>query len=267
MFLDPNWRVLTVGDGDLSFSRALTHFIPATQLVASVLDSETVLREKYQAHAIDDLRALNVPIYFEFNVLDDSCWQQLAQKFDVVIFQFPLIPAFNDQQQFEQNPHSINTLNRILLRTFISASQRFALDSNGPMLSYITSKDVKPYRDWNIEGTLVQGLPYQFLGNSRFHLERFPGYQIRNVDRDKHVKNTSGITYVWSPKPWPEAHQHAPHRPQIPYYFNGNYCTMCRAGEFKGEADIKAHNKSRLHKVAQLHENAWQSYLQQLENN
>ena len=38
MHINPNWRILTVGDGDLSFSHALlTHYHPK-QLTATVFD-------------------------------------------------------------------------------------------------------------------------------------------------------------------------------------------------------------------------------------
>ncbi|WP_462152660.1 class I SAM-dependent methyltransferase [Pseudoalteromonas xiamenensis] len=257
MHINPTWRVLTVGDGDLTFSRALKMKYPELSLVASVYDSEETLRNKYEQHAIDDLYDAQVPVYFEFDVTDTTCWAKLARTFDVVIFQFPLIPSFTSKEAFESTPYSVNTLNRILLRKFIHHSQQCALDPNGPMLSYITSKDVKPYREWNLEGSLVSNLNYHYLGCSPFNIELFPDYKIRNVDRDKHVKDTSGISYVWSTKT--ELNEN--HSLQVPEYLGEQYCTMCRVGEFLNEQDKSAHKRSRLHKAMARNETAWEAYL------
>lgn len=257
MYINPSWRILTVGDGDLTFSYALSQQFPNIKLVASVLDSEAVLRNKYEHHAIDLLLAQNTPVHFEFDATNQSCWERLNTQFDVVIFQFPLIPSFTTKAAFEASPYSVNTLNRILLRTFINFTQTIALDPKGPMLSYITSKDVKPYREWNIEGSLVQGLPYHYLGYTRFNIDAFPGYRVRNVDRDKHVKDTSGLTYVWSTKSSMADNQTLAQ----PIYLQEGYCTMCRAGAFQSEADKAGHERSRMHKAMSEAERDWQTYL------
>ncbi|CCQ10110.1 putative orphan protein [Pseudoalteromonas luteoviolacea B = ATCC 29581] len=257
MHIESTWRILTIGDGDLSFSHALKQKYPQLNLVATVLDTETALRAKYQYNAIDLLKALNVKVLFEFDATQPHCWDNLSQHFDVVIFQFPLIPSFTSKAEFEQSQYPINTLNRILLRKFIHYSQTKALDLNGPMLSYITSKDVKPYREWNIEGSLVTGLPYHYLGQSPFHIGSFPGYLIRNVDRDKHVKDTKGFTYVWSSKPSTTVQLEL----NFPHYLNEHYCTFCRAGRFLNEMDKTKHERAKSHKLMHKYEQIWQSYL------
>jgi hypothetical protein len=33
-----------------------------------------------------------------------------------------------------------------------------------------------------------------YVGKMAFNISEFPGYKIRNVDRDKHVKDTQGFT-------------------------------------------------------------------------
>ncbi|MCF2859863.1 DUF2431 domain-containing protein [Pseudoalteromonas sp. SMS1] len=260
MKLNPEWRILTVGDGDLSFSHSIQKYLKPKALVASIYDSEQALREKYQAHALDKLLEANTQVLTEFDVTKPSSWKRLnQQQFDVVIFQFPLIPAFASHQAFKQNKLTVNTLNRRLLRCFLAHSQAQALDDQGPMLSIITSKDVKPYCEWNLEQTLHQGLNIAYLGQTEFDITQFPEYKIRNVDRDKHVKDTKGISYFWSSKAQP---CHSTEL-QLPDYLSDTHCSMCRAGPFLTQRDRQAHSSSKKHKQMLNHENAWQDFLNQ----
>ncbi|MEM7151156.1 MAG: Rossmann-like fold-containing protein, partial [Pseudomonadota bacterium] len=120
MYLNPNWNILTVGDGDLSFSNALYNHIKPQKLVASTYDAAATLTEKYPDNALASLKAHKIDVLNEFDVTNTQCWQQLAEhlnSFDVVIFQFPLIPAFIGRDAFEKNTrnNSMNVLNRALL--------------------------------------------------------------------------------------------------------------------------------------------------------
>ncbi|OHU84255.1 MULTISPECIES: Rossmann-like fold-containing protein [Pseudoalteromonas] len=258
MIIDPKWRVLTVGDGDLSFSHALQARLSTGQLTASTYDNEQTIRNKYQDHALDLISGTCSQYLSEFDVTSINSWQRLAQpRFDLVIFQFPLLPAFADQQAFAQQQYSINTLNRGLLRQFIDNAYRFALDPQGPMLCYITSKDVKPYCEWDLEGSLCVNSKMSYLGQHPFDITQFPGYKIRNVDRDKHVKDTSGITYVFSTKANPTLQEQL----YIPRYLQDNHCSFCRAGPFHSEADAQAHKNSKKHRTMLTHQQHWQDFL------
>ncbi|MBQ4810852.1 hypothetical protein A7985_10425 [Pseudoalteromonas luteoviolacea] len=258
MKLNSQWRILTVGDGDLSFSYSIHKHLKPKSLVASIYDSESALREKYQDHALDKLLGSDVPVLTEFDATIAHSWQRLkGQQFDAVIFQFPLIPAFASHDEFKQNQLSINTLNRRLLRYFLVHSQLYALDKQGPMLSIITSKDVKPYCEWNLEQTLNQGLDINYLGQMDFKIDQFPDYKIRNVDRDKHVKDTRGVSYFWSPK----ANTDQTLILGLPDYLSDSHCSMCRAGPFLTEQDKKAHYSSKKHKQMSAHEKSWQAFL------
>lgn len=257
MKLDKQWRVLTVGDGDLSFSDALSNTFSNTHLTASIYDSEQVLREKYQDHALDSLINKQYSVLTSFDVTNYTCWEKrISKQFDVVIFQFPLIPAFVDRQAFLDQALSVNTLNRRLLRYFLIYATRYALDPNGPMLCIITSKDVKPYCEWDIEGTLNLGLDINYLGQMPFEINQFPGYKIRNVDRDKHVKDTSGTSYYWSQK------ASSSDELTLPYYLEANHCSFCRAGPFLSEKDKQAHYNSKKHKQMFKHHQDWLAYLE-----
>lgn len=257
MYLNPDWRILTVGDGDLSFSNALNNALKPHTLVASTYDSQATIITKYADNAVSQLIDAQVPILTQFDVTKASDWQRLdGQKFDLVIFQFPLIPAFRDQTAFEQQA-SANTLNRALLHQFIKYANHYALDESGPQLCYITSKDVKPYLHWNIEGSLAQGLNANYIGQMPFDITLFSGYKIRNVDRDKHVKDTSGITYVFSPN----SNNQLSSILTYPSYLTDNHCALCRAGPFCFAEDKQKHFLAKKHRQMQSLEDAWQQWL------
>ena len=68
MYLNPNWRILTVGDGDLSFSNAVVNHIKPAKLVASTYDSAETIEQKYQHNALNSLKKCHVEV---INCFDD----------------------------------------------------------------------------------------------------------------------------------------------------------------------------------------------------
>ena len=261
MFLKPNWRILTIGDGDLSFSASLWNRFKPAQLTATVFDSQQTLADKYQYHSIGQLNTnANQQVLFGFDVTNPDTWNHLKKhSFDLVIFQFPLVPAFSDPNYFHNmGDISINTLNRLLLRKFLIHCNEFFLDPNGQQLCYITSKDVKPYSEWNMENSLNQGLKHiKYLGSMPFNISDFPGYKIRNVDRDKHVKDTQGITYIWSSKTG-NKHDIIKSRGLIAKSHQGEkYCEFCKAGPFVSAGDKSLHERSKKHQLMQQYEDQY----------
>jgi hypothetical protein len=47
MYINPDWRILTVGDGDLSFSASLMAHHKPRSLTATIFDSRATLMRKY----------------------------------------------------------------------------------------------------------------------------------------------------------------------------------------------------------------------------
>ena len=256
MIIKKEWRILTVGDGDLSFSNALLTFHKPASLTATVYDSLAVMSNKYGDQFYQTLKKQNTQLLFEFDVTNKNSWTNLQKNsFDLVIFQFPLLPAFRSFDEYKNQGEdvNINTLNRRLLRTFLINSFDHFLDPNGEQLCYITSKDVKPYRQWNLENSLNLQTDISYLGETPFAINKFPGYQIRNVDRDKHVKDTKGITYVWSKQT-----QHSiTDKLQKSQFHTQAHCTACRAGPFTTELDRYQHELSKKHLQMMEFERLW----------
>ncbi|MBL4797608.1 MAG: DUF2431 domain-containing protein [Oleispira sp.] len=261
MYIKPNWRILTIGDGDLSFSASLWQNFKPKQLTATVFDSQQTLEDKYQHHAIDLLKTdSNQQLLFDFDVTNPKSWGALKkQQFDLVIFQFPLVPAFEDPQYFHNKGYiSINTFNRLLLRKYLIHGEKYFLDPNGEQLCYITSKDVKPYSEWNIENSLNQDLEHiHYLGSTPFRIENFPGYKIRNVDRDKHVKDTQGITYIWSPR----TERELPEELTPKTHQGQEHCQFCKAGPFVSTSDKTLHEQSKKHQLMQRYEDQYRKLI------
>lgn len=259
MHIQATWRVLTIGDGDLSFSAALARRWPTLKITASVLDSEQQLRDKYQLNAIDTLQEAGQRVMFEVDITQpDSLRDKLKASFDVTIFQFPLVPNAGPRrpgQSWHQGEDS-NLLNRKLLNAFLRYSQHYLLASNGARLSYITSKDVKPYCDWNIE-CLAEPGSFRHIGQMPFIPGEFPGYRIRNVDRDKQVKSTAAITYAWSDSPQPQLHRYLTAPPEAA----PQYCELCHIGPVTDAQDWQNHLNSRQHRRRAGYQQAWQDYL------
>lgn len=266
MYINPKWRILTVGDGDLSFSVSLLQHHNPHQLTATIFDDYQTLSEKYGDEHFQQLQKHACPIFTGVDVTDPESWSALPRhSFDLVIFQFPLLPGFASVGEFQDKCAnvSVNLLNRRLLRQFLQSSFAHFLDPKGAQLCFITSKDVKPYREWNIEYALTPGTDINYVGAMPFDIANFPGYRIRNVDRDKHVKETKGTTYIWSLK----EHTELDDKLTQPKPLEGDHCTFCRAGPFTSAQHRKEHENSKKHQRMQFFDKQWNDYLKQANTN
>ncbi|WP_299264387.1 Rossmann-like fold-containing protein [uncultured Psychrosphaera sp.] len=281
MVINKEWSVLTIGDGDLSFSRSIFDNFQPKKLTATVLDSVTELTNKYGSENLDYLQQqrdgalslVDCQVITEFDITNSDNIHQLTKEYDLVIFQFPLVPNFTSQNEFQQHtqadelPLSINTINRRLLRLFLVNSFDYLLAEDGAQLAYISSKDVKPYTEWDIEYSLTKSsltqLPeFSCVGTMPFVIEQFPGYKIRNVDRDKHVKDTASLTYVWtSNKNRDVALELLPTMNPLPTLFGELGCDICHAGPFETEQEKISHLAGKKHKRMSEYEVQWQGYL------
>lgn len=267
MYINSQWRILTVGDGDLSFSSSLLQHHNPRHLTASVYDDYDTLANKYGDEYYQELKKRDCKVLTGFDITKPESWGELKpNSFDVVIFQFPLIPSFRSQEEFQEQCAAIgiNAMNRQLLRTFLINAFKHYLDPQGAQLAFITSKDVKPYREWSIETSLTVGTDINYLGSMPFDIERFPGYKVRNVDRDKHVRETQGITYVWSLESSIADLQDSAELQGVvsmPYYLGEGYCSLCRTGPFASERDKLEHEQAKKHRTTLGYEQRWLDHI------
>lgn len=258
MYLPKNCRVITIGDGDLSFSRALLKHVPPNNLIATTYDSEDVLRDKYTRNALDDLLNSGVKVEHNIDVNNLTSVNRLPQNFaDIVIFNHPLVPNQpSDVLPQNERKKRANLANRDLLYRFLQHSFAVLLNSEGQRLCYITSKSVKPYSDWHIETSLTLNRPYQFLGDQAFNLSLFKHYMVRKVDKDKYVKHEESKVYVYSDK---NAHPINGYLTAFKFT-EDNCCPLCRMGPFKHAVDGVNHHNTRLHKTQQQYHDLWSAH-------
>jgi hypothetical protein len=273
MYIDPKWRVLTVGDGDLSFSASLFKHHQPQQLTATIYDSQACLQEKYGDEYYQQLQQENCQVITGFDVTDKNTWGKLNNKsFDVVIFQFPLLPAFSTVQDYQSQcqQFSVNTLHRALLRQYLLNCFAYFLNDSGAKLAFITSKNVKPYLQWDIEKSLIRNTDINYIGRFYFDITKFPGYKVRNVDRDKHVKTTQGTTYIYSRESIDTCKATLENNSDEYITYNRKSrvpehktCQICRTGAFASERDKQLHLATKKHQKMYEYEQQWSSFLQQ----
>lgn len=262
MYLPKNCRVITIGDGDLSFSRALLAHVEPENLMASTYDTEDVLRDKYAQNALDDLRNAGVPVQHGIDVTNLQSVNALADHgADIVIFNHPLVPTHRSYAQYQkQRDKSSNLVNRDLLFHFLKHSFDLLLKPDGERLCYITTKSVKPYSHWHIETSLTINTQYYYLGNEPFQLSMFKNYMVRNVDRDKCVKHEASDVYVYS-----DRINHPVLERLSPFNFTADSCCkLCRKGPFATNDDWAVHQNTRIHKAQVQYHEAWLMHHQNL---
>ena len=252
---------MTIGDGDLSFSRALLAYVSHDNLIATTYDSEDVLRNKYTRNALDDLLNAGVKVEHSIDISNLASVNRLPQNFaDIVIFNHPLVPTqHSDGLDQKERKKQANLANRDLLYQFLKHSFTVLLNPEGERLCYITSKSVKPYSDWQIETSLTLNTSYQFLGNQTFNLSLFKNYMVRKIDKDKYVKHEASQVYVYS-----DNYAHPINSYLTAFSFTADQCCpLCRIGPFTQADDLKNHYNTRLHKTQQQFHDAWSTHLNQ----
>jgi len=252
-----NQRILTVGDGDFTFSISLLQHKPK-DLCATCFDTEAVVCSKYSSarSSIDTLR--NSPDCVCFTGIDATKLPAdiTRRQFDRVIFQFPLVPPVGKEEWHARandgETDVVALLNReMLLRFLRQVEPILALEG----LVMITSKDVHPYQNWRLERTLS---PYtrkiRYLGKLPFDEDAFPGYQFQNVERDQKVKSTESYTYLFGSNT-PDDIALVP--PDLPRGNEKLYCDICLAGPFSGDKDQDSHATSTRHLANLAFETKW----------
>jgi hypothetical protein len=164
---------------------------------------------------------------------------------------------------------SVNTLHRALLRQYLLNCFAYFLNDNGAKLALITSKNVKPYLQWNIEKSLIRGTDINYIGRFPFDIAKFPDYKIRNVDRDKHVKSTQGTTYIYSQESlenckaiFSQSDDYITYnlKSRVPEH---KTCQICRTGAFANDRDKQMHLATKKHQHMSNYEQQWSLFLQQ----
>lgn len=219
----PEQRILLLGEGDFSFSKAIldvwnTNYSDATDngyLVSTCLDSKEELYEKYSdaRNNIKSLRKSNlVKVLTKVNAMNlESVENRLIRelsltscpKFDRIVFNFPHLG------DGERNKDQSIKNHQELLRHAASSCHKYLSDT-GEL--HITTKLGEPYSKWKVGGTVQSSKLFKLKTTQPFLPSIYPGYihrrtvgaafkseseggPVRNAD----ITKIGAMTYIFSP--------------------------------------------------------------------
>jgi hypothetical protein len=176
---NPTQSILVLGDGDFTFSRALSKTLNKLRSINGVkgplklhltsYDSEREVKEKYKnaSECVELLKkgeGVTVKHGVDATNLGDSFPPET--KFDRIIFNFP--------HSGQQRVH----INRNLLRDFFASAKHF-LAPLGEI--HVALKIKPPYSNWEIEKQAEESGMF-FRQRLPFYLDHYPGYYHRTTD-------------------------------------------------------------------------------------
>ena len=198
-------RILLVGEGDFSFTEALSDQLPSGQITASALDTEAELLQKYPAEIgarLARLRARGVVLRLGVDATTvelhhlvdgaDDAAPTARKKFDRVVYNFPYAHVTKFCKEFrEANLH--------LLRGFFARSA--AMLAHGGEV-HVRNKTSQPYCGWDLQALLPPTL--EAVGDAPFDPARFPGY----ANKSNWGGAARAYTVGSSPNPNPNPNPH-----------------------------------------------------------
>lgn len=188
-------RVLTVGDGDLSFSVALKRggaLVHATSLASNLTD----LQQRYHTIAVAQ-HAAELQGRVAYGVDATRLADYVKQRFDRVCFNFPCVDVADGLDG--QSPKSqradaaaVEANTQLVKRFALSALD--VLESHGELL--ITHKTFPPYSWWRVSRVAAVG-PLRCRGAIVMDRSAFPPYVNRRAKSPRSFSATDAVTYVF----------------------------------------------------------------------
>jgi 25S rRNA (uracil2634-N3)-methyltransferase len=164
--------ILLVGEGDFSFSKSIVSDHGCCDIVATCLDSQAELFEKYDPQAKEHVEYLEeegqtVQYCVDATKLDENkSLKKKGAQFDVIIFNFPHVGGkskdVNRQVRFNQE---------LLVKFFTAASK--LLTAAGTIV--VTLFEGEPYTLWNIRD-LARHSGLEVQRSFKFLAGAYPGY-------------------------------------------------------------------------------------------
>lgn len=195
-----NSKILTVGDGDLSFSTSLAKaFVQlsgtAANLTSTTHESLDSLRRVYN-DALQNIEVLKSHDSRVFHGVDATNFDvatlapDTEQPFDIIIWNFPCIRidkgADGQVSELEQN--------KALLRGFFRSAKSI-LHPKGEL--HITHKTIEPFSWWGIESIAAEE-DYSLFAKIVFDRCSYPGYVNRKVlDRKSFPSNDARVSLYY----------------------------------------------------------------------
>nr|CAB3457370.1 unnamed protein product [Digitaria exilis] len=179
--LAPGHSILTVGDGDFSFSLALARaFGSGANLVATSLDSYVALLIKYREAESNtmELKRFGATVLHGINVKTMKLHTELKnRRFDRIVFNFP-------HAGFKGRGHTelyVIKSHKELVAGFFSNAHHL-LERYGEI--HVSNKTGHPYDSWDLEN-LASKSSLVLFKKVVFHKGDYPGYNQKRGDGPK----------------------------------------------------------------------------------
>jgi 25S rRNA (uracil2634-N3)-methyltransferase len=191
-------RVLTVGDGDFSFSVALARL--GCRITATSYESKSTILEVYRSVSIEEhlteLHALGCKVIFGVDAtnLSASLSQRVVAeaKFHRVVWNFPCsaVAKGQDGQNKEMDR------NIVLVQAFVASATPLC---KGDGQIHMNHKTKPPFNQWNIAEIAVSAAPdkIRYLGRVVLDRHLFPPYVPRKALDRKSFPCHDACTYIF----------------------------------------------------------------------
>jgi len=198
---DERTNVLTVGDGDFSFSLALARF--GCHVTATSYETRETLLRVYQSVGIEatlaELEQSSGGCSTAFSVdatkLRETLPPSLSrfyQKFDRIVWNFPCSAVAKGQDgQNQEMEH-----NKDLVQRFVANARGFLSTDQGQI--HINHKTKPPFNQWKLEQVVLSAAPnVRYLGRVVLDRYLFPPYVPRKALDRKSFPCHDACTYIF----------------------------------------------------------------------
>lgn len=194
-------NVLTVGDGDFTFSLGLARIIAmnaSSMLVATSYESLETLRKVYPniQDTINELYALNVSVYFEVDATNLKETLPVRNvKFHRISWNFPCTAISNGQDG--QNNELVQNQN--LIKAFIKQCESYLSPGDGEI--HMIHKTKPPYNQWSLEIVALEDYKekrfVEYKGRIVFDKCLLPPYTPRKALDKKSFPVSDACLYIF----------------------------------------------------------------------
>jgi len=265
----PSQRILSVGEGNFTFSHALmSRWSEAdasndfTNLICTSYESKERLDELYGdvvQRATSELHTAGCAVFHEVDATAiaetlPAREDGKERRFDRILFQFPLALYLSASEKSVANHEAVKR-NRQLLSSFLRSAVAF-LSNDGEV--HISSKVDTPYRDWEIqriEADIGEHERISCMDQFSFHASTYPGYIPTNIRNGKSFavedkqRPCKAVTYVF--RVTEKAPEEAEKRPDDPLS-----CKICKV-KCANDDELRSHLAGKRHKRKRYLEELW----------
>ncbi|KAI9209919.1 uncharacterized protein BJ171DRAFT_418261 [Polychytrium aggregatum] len=175
--------ILLVGEGNLSFARALVEIVPRSLLTATVFDSEKIVMEKYPdaARNIKAVADSGGAVLFGIDATKLEGYRKLRNKrFDKIVFNFPHAGAgIKDQDRNIQINQELLSSFFLSALPFLKSRTTYQDPVDGEI--HVTLKEGEPYESWRIKKLAQMTGLLKCATSFEFVPQIYPGYAHRRT--------------------------------------------------------------------------------------